>query len=186
MRATGHRTPGSWDNDKVPADKEDHPVVNVSWDDGMAYCRQRDAPGVVRGCLQRQYKERPLRLPQLVHPGLPWRALRGSGGGVPCEASRRHAVSAGHPAERREAIPLISARLVGLRSRPAGGWGVHLSGRLRMGREAPSPERSEPPPRRTPGIGHPQRRAAPRLPRSLKPGFECTVPPRLDLTIRRG
>lgn len=35
--ATGHPAPSHWDGGTVPAGKEDHPVVNVSWDDAVAY-----------------------------------------------------------------------------------------------------------------------------------------------------
>ncbi len=35
--ATGHRAPRHWQDGKIPAGKEDHPVVWVSWDDAAAY-----------------------------------------------------------------------------------------------------------------------------------------------------
>ncbi len=37
--ATGHRTPAHWNGLKPPKGKDDHPVVEVSWDDAQAYCR---------------------------------------------------------------------------------------------------------------------------------------------------
>lgn len=36
--ATGHRTPTHWSNGALPAAKEKHPVVNVSWRDAVAFC----------------------------------------------------------------------------------------------------------------------------------------------------
>jgi len=35
--ATGHSAPPHWENQTVPIGKEDHPVVNVSWDDAVAF-----------------------------------------------------------------------------------------------------------------------------------------------------
>jgi formylglycine-generating enzyme required for sulfatase activity/uncharacterized phosphosugar-binding protein len=37
--ATGHEPPPYWKGTDYPADKGDHPVVEVSWDDAQAYCR---------------------------------------------------------------------------------------------------------------------------------------------------
>jgi len=37
--ATGHRVPYPWKGNQPPAEKLNHPVVNVSWDDAVAYCR---------------------------------------------------------------------------------------------------------------------------------------------------
>jgi formylglycine-generating enzyme required for sulfatase activity len=37
--ATGHVSPPHWDRDKYPEGKGDHPVVNVSWEDAVAYCQ---------------------------------------------------------------------------------------------------------------------------------------------------
>lgn len=39
VQATGYRQPTRWENGQPPADKQDHPVVHVSWDDAVAYCR---------------------------------------------------------------------------------------------------------------------------------------------------
>ena len=39
VQATGHQVPQDWTNTTPPCGKEDHPVVQVSWYDGMAYCR---------------------------------------------------------------------------------------------------------------------------------------------------
>jgi len=36
--ATGHPPPGHWEGGKIPAGKENHPVVNVSWHDAAAFC----------------------------------------------------------------------------------------------------------------------------------------------------
>jgi formylglycine-generating enzyme required for sulfatase activity len=37
--ATGHRAPGYWREGAYPPNKANHPVVNVSWHDAVAYCR---------------------------------------------------------------------------------------------------------------------------------------------------
>ena len=37
--ATGHTPPPHWKGEDYPADKGDHPVVEVRWDDAVAYCR---------------------------------------------------------------------------------------------------------------------------------------------------
>jgi len=37
--ATGHPTPKHWQGDKIPAGKEDHPIVYVSWDNAVAFCQ---------------------------------------------------------------------------------------------------------------------------------------------------
>ena len=39
VQATGHSVPKHWENGKVPQGKENHPVVYVSWDDGMALAK---------------------------------------------------------------------------------------------------------------------------------------------------
>ncbi|MCA9939126.1 MAG: SUMF1/EgtB/PvdO family nonheme iron enzyme, partial [Anaerolineales bacterium] len=36
---TGRRAPDHWRDNRPPKGLESHPVVNVSWDDAMAYCR---------------------------------------------------------------------------------------------------------------------------------------------------
>lgn len=38
VKATGHRAPYHWVKGQAPAGKEKLPVVNVSWDDAVAYC----------------------------------------------------------------------------------------------------------------------------------------------------
>ncbi len=36
--ATGHRTPEHWHGKEMPSGKANHPVVNVSWQDAVAFC----------------------------------------------------------------------------------------------------------------------------------------------------
>jgi formylglycine-generating enzyme required for sulfatase activity len=38
VKATGHRAPYHWRKGEMPAGKEKLPVVNVSWDDAVAFC----------------------------------------------------------------------------------------------------------------------------------------------------
>ncbi|HXV99303.1 MAG TPA: formylglycine-generating enzyme family protein, partial [Anaerolineae bacterium] len=38
IKATKHRGPNHWKGGKIPSGKENHPVVNVSWDDIVAFC----------------------------------------------------------------------------------------------------------------------------------------------------
>ena len=38
VKESGHRAPAGWDGDAFPEGRDDHPVVNVSWDDAEAYC----------------------------------------------------------------------------------------------------------------------------------------------------
>ncbi len=39
VKATGQAAPRHWKNGQIPAGKENHPVVNVSWRDAVAFCR---------------------------------------------------------------------------------------------------------------------------------------------------
>jgi len=39
VRAARHRAPKHWEQGQPPAERTDHPVVNVSWHDALAYCR---------------------------------------------------------------------------------------------------------------------------------------------------
>jgi formylglycine-generating enzyme required for sulfatase activity len=36
--AMGHKPPKYWTDGKIPDGRQDHPVVNVSWEDALAYC----------------------------------------------------------------------------------------------------------------------------------------------------
>ena len=38
VRSTGHKSPRDWDGNQYPSEKGDHPVINVSWNDAVAYC----------------------------------------------------------------------------------------------------------------------------------------------------
>jgi formylglycine-generating enzyme required for sulfatase activity len=42
VKATGHRPPYHWIKGAIPEGKADHPVVNVSWDDAVAFCTWRN------------------------------------------------------------------------------------------------------------------------------------------------
>ncbi|MGD9144494.1 MAG: SUMF1/EgtB/PvdO family nonheme iron enzyme [Anaerolineae bacterium] len=37
-RVTGHRAPDYWENGRIFVSKSNHPVVNVSWEDALAFC----------------------------------------------------------------------------------------------------------------------------------------------------
>ena len=39
VQATSHRVPSHWQAGRIPAGKERHPVVNVSWEDAQAFCQ---------------------------------------------------------------------------------------------------------------------------------------------------
>jgi len=39
VEATQYQAPSHWYHDQPPQGEDNHPVVNVSWHDGMAYCR---------------------------------------------------------------------------------------------------------------------------------------------------
>jgi len=39
IRGAGYRPPAYWEGDEYPPGKGDHPVVNVTWRDAVAYCR---------------------------------------------------------------------------------------------------------------------------------------------------
>jgi formylglycine-generating enzyme required for sulfatase activity len=39
MQATDHEPPKNWIGKRTPRSREIHPVVNVSWNDALAYCR---------------------------------------------------------------------------------------------------------------------------------------------------
>jgi formylglycine-generating enzyme required for sulfatase activity len=39
VAATGHPAPGHWPEGAYPPNKANHPVVNVRWDDAVAYCQ---------------------------------------------------------------------------------------------------------------------------------------------------
>jgi formylglycine-generating enzyme required for sulfatase activity len=46
VRATGHRAPVHWKNKVISKGEEQHPVVNVSWQDAIAFCQWvRELPG---------------------------------------------------------------------------------------------------------------------------------------------
>ena len=39
VEATGYQAPRGWSGGSIPGGLENHPVVNVSWHDALAYCR---------------------------------------------------------------------------------------------------------------------------------------------------
>ncbi|GEM_PF-1394355 len=39
VQTTGRNQPHHWEGDNPPRDRQDHPVVNVSWHDAIAYCK---------------------------------------------------------------------------------------------------------------------------------------------------
>lgn len=51
IKATGRKLPKDWINGMIPVGKERHPVVNVSYDDAVAYCKwlsERDGKAIYR------------------------------------------------------------------------------------------------------------------------------------------
>ncbi len=51
VKATGRKPPTDWKNGIMPADKAQHPVVNISYDDAAAYCKwlsDKDGKAVYR------------------------------------------------------------------------------------------------------------------------------------------
>jgi serine/threonine-protein kinase len=39
VKATGHKSPSSWKNGRIPDGKENHPVVYISWNDAQTFCK---------------------------------------------------------------------------------------------------------------------------------------------------
>jgi len=39
VKATGHRAPEGWEEERAPEDRGSHPVVGVNWHDALVYCR---------------------------------------------------------------------------------------------------------------------------------------------------
>ncbi len=39
VKATKHKAPENWKEGKIPPGKENHPVVNISWDDVVTFCQ---------------------------------------------------------------------------------------------------------------------------------------------------
>lgn len=51
LKATGHAAPKTWSRGVMPAEKAEHPVVSVTWNDAVAYCQwltQKDGQAVYR------------------------------------------------------------------------------------------------------------------------------------------
>ncbi len=59
VEATGHAAPDGWQNGNIPAGRDDHPAVNVSWDDAVAYMQWlREESGMAfRLCTEAEWEK---------------------------------------------------------------------------------------------------------------------------------